>query len=60
MMKSPENFTTIQSSRYNNGSLQTFCFDLPKDADNNLEDEVDNIIKNNELLAEHTIKYEVR
>ena len=48
-MKSPENFTTIQSSHYNKGSVQTFCFDLPKDTDNNLEDEFDYIIKRNEL-----------
>ena len=36
------------------------CFDLPKDDSNNLKHESYSIIKNNELLAEHTIKYEVR
>ena len=38
----------------------TFCFHLPKDVDNNLEHETNSIIKHNELLAEHTIKNEVR
>ena len=33
-----------------------FRFDLPKDADNNLANEIDSIIKCNERLAEHTIK----
>ena len=37
-----------------------FCFDLSKDADNNLEHGIDSIIKHNELLAEHSIKNEVR
>ena len=38
-----------------------FCFDLSKDADNNLEHHgIDSIIKHNELLAEHSIKNEVR
>ena len=39
---------------------KTFCFHLPKDVDNNLEHETNSIIKHNELLAEHTIKNEVR
>ena len=39
---------------------KTFCFDLPIDADNNLELEIDSIIKHNELLAEVAIKSEVR
>ena len=30
------------------------------DADNNLANEIDSIIKHNELLVEHTIKKEVR
>ena len=34
-------------------------FDLPIDANNNLKQEKDVIIKHNELLAEHTIKNEV-
>ena len=33
---------------------KTFCFDLSKDVDNNLEHETDSIIKHNEILAEHT------
>ena len=37
-----------------------FCFDLPKEADNNLEHEIYSIIKHDKLLAEHTIKNEVR
>ena len=40
--------------------LKTFRFDLPKDADSNLANEIYSIIKHNELLAEHTIKNEVR
>ena len=36
---------------------KTFCFDLP---DNNLTQEVYSIIKHNKLLAENTIKNEVR
>ena len=39
---------------------KTFCFDLPKDVDNNLEHETNSIIKHNELLDEHTIKNKVR
>ena len=33
-----------------------FCFDLSKDAEHG----IDSIIKHNELLAEHSIKNEVR
>ena len=33
---------------------------MPIDADNNLANEIDSIIKHNELLVEHTIKKEVR
>ena len=40
--------------------LQKICFDLSKDADNSLEHEIYSIIKHDELLAEHTIKNEVR
>ena len=39
---------------------KTFCFDLPIDVDNNLELEIDSIIKHNELLAERAIKNKVR
>ena len=39
---------------------RTFHFGLPNHADNNLEHKIDSIIKHNELLAEHTIKNEVR
>ena len=35
---------------------KTFYVDLPKDADNNLIHEIGFIIKQNEFLAEHTIK----
>ena len=38
---------------------KTFCLNLPKVADNNLEQVIDCFIKHNELLAEHTIKNEV-
>ena len=37
---------------------KTFHFDLPKHVDNNLEHEIDSIIKRNELLAEHAIKHD--
>ena len=39
---------------------KTFCFDLPIDADNNLELEIDSITKHNELLAELAMKNGVR
>ena len=39
---------------------KTFHFDLPKNVDNNLANEIYSITKHNEPLAEHTIKYEVR
>ena len=39
--------------------LKAFCFDLPKDAESNLVNEIYSIRKQNELLAEHTIKNEV-
>ena len=39
---------------------KTFCFDLPIDVENNLELEIDSIIKHNELLAERAIKNKVR
>ena len=39
---------------------KTFCFDLPKDDDNNLEHGNDSIVKHNEHLTEHTIKTVVR
>ena len=39
---------------------KTFCFDLPKDGDNNLEHGNDSIIKHSEHLAEHAIKTMVR
>ena len=39
---------------------KTFHFDLPKDAAINLKHEMYSIIKYNELLAEHTIKNEIR
>ena len=32
---------------------KSFCFDLPKDVDNNLEHETYSIIKRNKLSAEH-------
>ena len=31
------------------GEPETFCFDLPKDADNNLQHETASIIKHNEF-----------
>ena len=37
-----------------------FRVDLPKDADNNFEHEIDSIIKPNDLLDEHAIKSKVR
>ena len=40
--------------------LQKICFDLSKDADNSLEHEIYSIIKHDKLLAEDTIKNEVR
>ena len=36
------------------------CFDLLKYADNNLEHETDSVMKHNEVLADHTIKNEVK
>ena len=39
---------------------KSFCFDLPIDADNNLELEIDSITKHNELLAELAMKNGVR
>ena len=39
---------------------KNFCLNLPKVADDNVEQEIDCFIKNNELLAEHTIKNELR
>ena len=39
---------------------KTFNFHLPKDASINLKDEIYSLIKHNELLAEHTIKNEIR
>ena len=39
--------------------LKTFPFDLPKDPNSNLANEIYSIIKQNELLDEHTIN-EVR
>ena len=39
---------------------KTFHFDLPKDADNNMKHKTNFIIKHNELLADHTIKIEIR
>ena len=39
---------------------KTLHFDLPKDAGINLKHKIDSIIEHNELLAEHTIKNEVR
>ena len=39
---------------------KTFRFDLPKDADNNSANEINSIIKHTEVLAEYTIKNEVR
>ena len=35
---------------------KTFCFDLPKYADNSLANEICSTKKYNELLAEHTKK----
>ena len=40
--------------------LKTFHFDLPKDAGMNLKHKIYSIIKHNELLVEHIIKFEVR
>ena len=37
----------------------TFCFDLRKAVDNSSKNEIDSIIKHDELLAEHTIKNEI-
>ena len=37
-------------------TTEAFCFDLPKDADNNFSHEIYSIVKHNNLLAEHTIK----
>ena len=37
-----------------------FYFDLPKKSDDNLINEIHFIIQNNELLAVHTIKKEIR
>ena len=39
---------------------KTFRFDLPKDVDSDLVNEIDPIIRHNEILGEHTIKNEVR
>ena len=39
---------------------KTYHLDFPKDVDNNLNHKTDRIIKNNELLAGHTIENEVR
>ena len=39
---------------------KSLYFDLPKHADINLKDEIYSVIKHNELLAEHTIKNEIR
>ena len=39
---------------------KTFHFDLPKDASINLKHEIHSIIKHNKLLAEHTIRIEIR
>ena len=40
---------------------ETFCFnfDWPKDADENLKQEIEFIIKSNESLAENKIKHEI-
>ena len=39
---------------------KTIHFDLSKNADNNLKHKIDFIINHQELLAEHTIKMEIR
>ena len=39
---------------------KAFCFELPKDVGNSLNHEIYCILKRNEYLAEHTIKYEFR
>ena len=39
---------------------RTFHFDLPKDTAINLKHEIYSIKKHNELLAEHTVKNEIR
>ena len=39
---------------------KVFCSDLPKDVENNLKHEIEFIIKHNDLLAEHAIKYKLR
>ena len=39
---------------------KTFHFDLPKHVEKNLKHEINSIMKNNELLAEHTIKNEIK
>ena len=39
---------------------KSFCFDLPKDAENNLKHKTYSVIKHNKLSAEHKVKDEVR
>ena len=39
---------------------KTLHFDLSEHSDNNSKQEISSIIKHNELLAEHTIKNEIR
>ena len=39
---------------------KNFHFDLSKHVGNNLKHEIDSIIKHDELLAEHSIKNEIR
>ena len=39
---------------------KTFHFDLAKNAGINLKHEIRSVIKHNEVLAEHTIKNEIR
>ena len=39
---------------------KNFHFDLSKNVDNNLKHEIDFVIKHKELLAEHSIKNEIR
>ena len=48
----------VDKKTFNNN--RTNCFDLSKDTDSNLEDEIYSIIKHNELFAKHTEKNEVR
>ena len=47
---------SIHRTHNYNRTKKNFFFDLPTDANNNLEHEINSIINHNELLAEHTIE----